>query len=149
MQGFEKIIEHIKTESEKECKEIAIKANEESLRIKSVYSQKEQDAYWTCVNNGSKEIESRVEKLSNLASEQAKKMIYETEQDMLDAVLDLTVKKLSALPSRKFNELLERLGVEEGCKPEYLVEQYRDELTPTVIAALFDSRDAENRVSSR
>ena len=141
MHGFEKILEHIKTESEKECKEIAVKANEESVRIQSVYSQKEQDAYWACVKKGSEDIEKRVEQLSNLAAEQAKKMIHDTEQDMLDEVLALTAKKLSALPSRNYNELLTRLGIEQGCKPEYLVEHYREELTPTVIAALFDSRD--------
>jgi len=141
MQEFEKILDYIKSESEKECKEIALKANEEAMRIQSLYTQKEQDAYWTCVNTGSKEIEKRVQQLTGLATEQAKKMIEETQQDMLDAVLDLTVSKLSALPSKKFNELLDRLGVERGCKPEYLVEQYREELTPTVIAALFDSRD--------
>jgi vacuolar-type H+-ATPase subunit E/Vma4 len=138
MQGFKKIIDHIKAESEKECKEIAVKANEESQRIRSVYSQKEQDAYWACVNNGSKEIEKRVADLSDLAAEQAKKKILETQQDMLDDVLELTAKKLSALPTRKYNDLLKRLGVEEGCKPEYLVEQYRDDLSETVISALFD-----------
>ena len=138
MQGFEKIIDHIKAESEKECKDIAVKANEEGARIRSVYSQKEQDAYWSCVNEGSKEIEKRVENLSNLAAEQARKMLHETQQDVLDDVLSLTAKKLSALPSRNYNELLKRLGIEQGCKPEYLVEQYRDELAPTVISALFD-----------
>jgi len=138
MQGFEKIIEHIRAESEKECKEIAVKANEESTRIRSVYSQKEQDAYWSCVNEGSKEIEKRVESLSNLAKEQAEKMIYELKQDALDDVLALTARKLSALPSRNYNDLLAKLGIEKGCKPEYLVEHYRDELAPTVLAALFD-----------
>jgi len=138
MQGFEKIIEHIRAESEKECKDIAVKANEESARIRSVYSQKEQDAYWSCVNEGSKEIEKRVESLSNLAKEQAEKMIYQTKQDVLDDVLALTAKKLSALPSRNYNELLTKLGIDKGCKPEYLVEQYREELAPTVLAALFD-----------
>ena len=141
MQGFDKILDHIKAESEKECKEIALKANEETARIQSGYSQKEQDAYWACVNTGSKEIEKRVAKLSGLAQEQAEKLIKETQEDMLDAVLDLTAKKLSALPSKKYNELLEKLRIEQGCKPEYLVEKYREELTPTVIAALFDSRE--------
>ena len=138
MQGFEKIIDHIQDESEKECKEIAIKANEESARILALYSQKEQDAYWACVNDGSKEIEKRVADLSDLASKQAKKKIYETQQDMLDEVLALAASKLSALPTRKYNDLLKRLGIEQGCKPEYLVEHYREELTPSVIAALFD-----------
>ena len=138
MQGLEKVIEHIKAESEKECKEIAVKANDETMRILSAYSQKEQDAYWTYINEGSKEIEKRVEKLTNLAVAESKKLLHETEQDMLDQVLELTASKLSALPSRKYNDLLTKLRIEQGCKPEYLVEQYRDELAPTVIAALFD-----------
>ena len=138
MQGFEKIVELIKAESEKECKEIAVKAHKECERIRSEYSKKEQDAYWTHVSEGSKEIEHRVEQLTQLAAEEAKKKVYATQQDMLDDTLALTAKKLSALPSRKYNELLKKLGVEDGCKPEYLVEQFRDDLSATVISALFD-----------
>ena len=145
MQRFDKIVEHIKTESERECREIAVKANEECARIRSLYSQKEQDAYWSCVNDGSKEIEKRIEKLSALAHEQASKMINDTQQDALDDVLMLTARKLSALPSRKFNELLTRLGVEQGCKPEYLVEYYREELEPSVLAALFETQRIEDK----
>ena len=144
MQGFDKIIEHIKTESERECKEIAVKANEESARIRSLFSQKEQDAYWTCVNEGSKDIEKRVEKLSALAHEQASNLIGKIQQDSLDDVLMLTARKLSALPSRKYDELLIKLGIEQGCKPEYLVEHYREELEPSVLGALFDSKDGDN-----
>jgi len=142
MQGFEKIIDHIKAESEKECKEIALKANDEGLRVRSVYSQKEQEVYWACVNDGSKEIEKRVESLAALASDQAQKKLIELQQNAVDDVLALTARKLSALPSAKFAELLTRLGIEEGCRPEYLVEQYREELTPSVLSALFDNRDA-------
>ena len=141
MQEFEKIIDHIKNESEKECRDIAVKANEECARIRSVYSQKEQDAYWSCVKEGSQDIEKRIEKLSALAGEQAGNMISKTQQDALDDVLMLTARKLSALPSRKYDELLTRLGIEQGCKPEYLVEHYREELEPSVLAALFDSKD--------
>ena len=138
MQRFEKIIAHIKTQSENECKEIAVNANMECERIRSEYSTKEQDAYWSTVNDGTKEIEQRVNQLTSLAASEAKKMVYTTQQDMLDEVLALTAKKLSALPSRKYNELLKKLGIEQGCKPEYLVEQFRDELAPSVITALFD-----------
>ena len=141
MQGFEKIIEYIKNESEKECRDIAVKANEECARIRSVYSQKEQDAYWSCVNEGSKDIERRIEKLAALAQEQAASKINKIQQNALDDVLMLTARKLSALPSRKYEELLTRLGIEQGCKPEYLVEHYREELEPSVLAALFDSKD--------
>jgi len=138
MQGFEKILEHIKSESENECREIAVNANMECERIRLEYSTKEQDAYWSAVNNGSREIGHRVNQLTNLAAAEAKKMVYATQQDMLDEVLSLTARKLSALPSRKYNELLKKLGIEQGCKPEYLVEHFREDLTPSVIAALFD-----------
>jgi len=143
VQEFEKIIDFIKTESEKECREIAIKANEECAKITSLYSQKEQDAYWACVQEGSKDIEKRIEKLTNLAIEQAEKMVTEMQQNALDDVLALTARKLSSLPSRKYDELLKRLGVEQGCKPEYLAEHYREDLAPSVISALFDQTRVE------
>jgi len=143
MQDFEKIIEHIKVESEKECKEIAVKANDECTRIRNEFSQKEQDAYWAYVKEGSKEIEKRVEKLKNLALEQAEKLINDTQQNALDDVLALTARKLSSIPSRKYDELLKRLGVERGCRPEYLVEHYREELLQSVISALFDQAKVE------
>jgi len=138
MQQFEKILQHIKTESEKECKSIAVNANNECNRIRTEYAKKEQDTYWGYVNNGSHEIEKRANQLTQLAAEEAKKMVYATEQEMLDRVLSLTARKLSALPSRKYNEILAKLGIEPGLKPEFLVEQFRDDLTPSVTAALFD-----------
>ena len=138
MQQFEKILQHIKTESERECKAVAVNANNECNSIRSEYSKKEQDAYWNYVNNGSLEIEKRTKQLTGLAAEEAKKMVHTTQQEMLDKVLYLTAKKLSALPSRKYNEILEKLGIEQGLKPEFLVEQFREDLTPSVTAALFD-----------
>jgi len=138
VQSFDKILEYIKHESERECKEIALKATRECERIKAEFSKKEQDVYWDYINQGTKQIEERISQLANLATEQAGKMINATEQDMLDEVLELTTKKLSSLPTRSYNELLEKLGVEEGCRPEFLVHQYREELAPTVISALFD-----------
>jgi vacuolar-type H+-ATPase subunit E/Vma4 len=138
MQGFEKLIESIKLESERECNDIALKSVEQCDRIHEEYTKKEQDEYWQYVNTGSKEIEQRVKQLADLATEQAKKLAHSMQQEMLDEVLELTARKLSALPSRKYNELLKKLGIEAGCKPEYLVEHYRDDLAPSVISALFD-----------
>jgi len=139
MYNLNKIIEHIKKESENECKNIAVKANKEVARIRTLYLKKEQEAYNSRMKEGSIEIEKRVEELSNHANEQANKMVHATEQGVLDDVLDLAAKKLSALPKDEYNKVLKRLGIEEGCKPEYLVEIYREELAPSVISALFDS----------
>ena len=138
MQELEKILQHIKTESEHECKAIAQKANNDCENIRKEYSKREQDEYWAFVNKGSKEIENRSRQLMELSAEQAKKMINDTQQDMLDRVLSLTAKKLSALPTRTYNEILTKLGIEHGLKPEFLVEQFREDLTPSVTSALFD-----------
>ena len=137
MENFEKILEYIKSQSESECREIAVKANEESDRIRAKYSQREQDAYEAAINEGSKDIEKRVEKLATLASGEANKKVHALEQSMLDEVLTLTAYKLSTLSAEQYDKLLNKLGVESGCPPEYLVEQYRDELETTVINALF------------
>ena len=138
MENFEKIIEHIKVQSENECRDIAIKANQDTENIRIEYSKKEQDAYLSCIKEGTQKIEERAEKLAAFAEEEANKMTQATQQDMFDEVLDLTARKLSALPTKKYNELLKKLGVDAGCKPEYLVEQYRDDLEQTVINALFN-----------
>lgn len=138
MQNFEKILDYIKHESENECKKIALNATRECERLKAEFSKKEQDAYINHINQGTKEVEERAAQLATLASQQAQKMIESTKQDMLDEVLELTAKKLSALPSNDYKKLLDKLGIDKGCRPEHLVHQYRDELASTVIAALFD-----------
>jgi len=139
MYGIEKIIELIRTESEVECKDIAVKANKENTRLSTIYSQKEKDTYTSYVSEGTYEINKRVEQLTKLANEQAKKMVHTAEQGVLDDVLEMAAKKLSALPAQKYSAVLERLGLEPECTPEQLVEQYRDDLAPSVISALFDS----------
>jgi len=139
MRDLNRIINQIKIESERECKDIAVKANKEIARLRTLYSKREQEAFSLRMEEGSIEIEKRVDELSNHANEQANKMVQATQQGVLDDVLDLSAKKLSALPNDEYNSILKKLGIEEGCKPEYLVEKYREELAPSVISALFDS----------
>lgn len=138
MQELEKLLSHIKAESENECKAIALTANKDCQSIREDYSKKEQESYWNCINNGSREIEKRTKQLADLAQEQAMKMVNDLQQDMMDRVLSLTARKLAALPTQTYNEILDKLGIERGLKPEFLVEQFRDDLTPSVTAALFD-----------
>jgi len=138
VQSFDKILDFIKHESEAECKEIALNATRECERATADYAQKEKEAYTNQINRGIKDIEERIAKLSDLAAQQAQKMVDATTHDMLDEVLELTSQKLSALPTQEYKDLLKKLGIEEGCKSEYLVHQYREELAPTVISALFD-----------
>ncbi|MCL2079717.1 MAG: V-type ATP synthase subunit E family protein [Oscillospiraceae bacterium] len=138
MQNLDKILLHIKTESENECKAIAMKANNDCRRLRSEYSKKEQDDYWNYVNTGTKEIDKRAGELAALAAEEAKKKVYAVQQYMIDRVLALAARKLSALPTRAYNDILEKFKIEPGLKPEFLVEHFREDLTPSVTRALFD-----------
>jgi len=138
MVNFEKIIEQIKVQSEKEARDIALKANEDTENSRIEYKKLEQDAYSAYIKKGTIKNEERTEKLKGLAAKEANKMITALEQDMFNEVLKLTADKLSALPTQEYNELLERLKIEAACEPEDLVELYRNELEKTVINALFN-----------
>ena len=138
MTGFDKIITHIKTESDNECKEIARNTAIECERVRSVHAKKEQDEYWERVNEGTKKTELRLEQLNSLAKREANRMLDEAKQEMFEEVIALAAKKLSALPPRKYNALLARLDFEPGCKPAALLDKFKDELAPLVFSALFD-----------
>jgi vacuolar-type H+-ATPase subunit E/Vma4 len=138
MNGLVKVIDHIRSESEAQCKEIIRNATEECARIRAEYSQKEQDEYWKYVNNGTKEVEERIEQLSSLANLEAHKMLNATHQEMLDEVFALAAKKLRELPERDYKAVLKRLKLNADCSAEDLVALYKEKMTKNILSALFD-----------
>jgi len=133
-----KVIDHIRSESDAKCNEIARDAENECARIRTEYSLTEQEEYWNFINSGTKETEQRLEQLSSLAALEAQKLLLATQQEMLDEVFALSAKILLELPENDYKALLKRLGLDAGCSTENLVEQYRDNLSKSVISALFD-----------
>jgi vacuolar-type H+-ATPase subunit E/Vma4 len=98
MVGIEKIIAHIKAESEAECERIDHAAAEECGRIREKYIQAERDEYEKLMNAGTKEAERRLERLRSLAVLEAKKQVLATQHEMIDAAFELAAKKLCSLP---------------------------------------------------
>ena len=138
MNGIEKIIEHIRSESDAKCKEIAMDAAETCEQIRAEYSQIEQEEYWNTIDKGTKETEERYEQLTNLASVEAQKKLRSSQREMLDEAFALAAKKVSELPANKYKELLKRHNLDSSTSPGALVGRYKDALSQTILTILFD-----------
>ena len=110
MNGIEKILEHISSESASECAAIAKDAAEECERVRAEYAKAEQDQYWELVNDGTKEAERRLERLNSLAALESKKHVLATQQDMIVAAFDLAATKILGLPGPEYVEFLAKLA---------------------------------------
>ena len=110
MNGIEKILEHISSESATECAAIAKDAADECERVRAEYAKAEQDQYWELVNNGTKEAERRLERMNSLAALESKKHVLATQQDMIVAAFDLAANKLLDLPDSDYVEFLAKLA---------------------------------------
>jgi vacuolar-type H+-ATPase subunit E/Vma4 len=135
MDGIDKIIEHIKHESDARCLQIAREAKDECERIRTEYFRVEQDAYWKAINAGSKETEKRLARLNELAAKEADRQIETLQREMLDEAFALAAIKLRELPEKDLQRLLaahEKAGAEE------VIASYKSELSPDVMSALFD-----------
>ena len=139
MNNIEKIIEYINAQTIAECEEISRNAAEECERKRAEFARAEQDEYWKYIDAGTKETERRLESLKELAAAEAKKQVDILQAEMLDEAFALAAQKLLTLPGDVYSELLKRLCIDDaGCSPDALLAQFRDDLTPDVVSALFD-----------
>jgi V/A-type H+-transporting ATPase subunit E len=110
MTGVEKIIKHIASAAAAECEKIADSAVIECDRIRAEYAKVHQEEYTKIINTGKKDIERRLERLSNLAELESKKQILTVQQEMLDKVFALAVNKLLELPPNVYISFLAKLA---------------------------------------
>ncbi|MCL2044829.1 MAG: V-type ATP synthase subunit E [Oscillospiraceae bacterium] len=106
MNGIEKIITHIKSESDAECEAIELAANEECERIRNEYATIEQDEYSRLMEAGTIEAERRLERLNNLAILESKKQILVTQQEMLSEAFAYAAKVILELPESQYIQFL-------------------------------------------
>ena len=110
MNGIDKIIGHINSESASECDSIAKTAAEECDQIRADYAKAEQDQYWQLINEGTKDAERRLERLNSLAALESKKHVLATQQELIVAAFDLAAKKLLELPRQEYVTFLAKLA---------------------------------------
>ena len=110
MNGIEKILAHIKSESAAECETITKGAAEQCELISAQYAKAEQDEYWKVFNAGTKEAERRLERLNSLAALESKKLVLATQQEMIAEAFELAAKTLLELPEREYITFLAKLA---------------------------------------
>ena len=106
MNGIEKILAHIKSESDAECEAINVSAAEECDRIRDEYTKTGQDEYRKLVDAGTKEAERRLERLNNLAVLESKKHVLMTQQEMVAEAFENAAKILLDLPDSEYIDFL-------------------------------------------
>ena len=106
MNGIDKILAHIKSQSDAECEVIERTANEECERIRAEYSKMEQDEYWKLVNAGTKDAERRLERLNSLAALESKKQVLMTQQEMVAEAFEQAADAILKLPEREYINFL-------------------------------------------
>jgi V/A-type H+-transporting ATPase subunit E len=118
MTGVEKIIKHIASAAAAECEKIAESAVIECDRIRAEYAKVRQEEYLKIIHTGKKDVERRLERLTNLAELESKKQILTVQQEMLDAVFALTVNKLIKLPPDAYIAFLAKLACDASLTGE-------------------------------
>ena len=106
MNGIEKILAHIMSESNAECEAIEREAAEECERIHAEYDSAAKDEYRKQLDDGTKEAERRLERLNSLAALESKKHVLMTQQEMLAETFEHAAKKLLELPDSVYIEFL-------------------------------------------
>ena len=106
MNGIEKILEHIKSESDAECEAIKLAAAEECDRINAEFAAAEQDEYKKLLDAGTSEAQRRLDRLNSLAALESKKHVLATQQEMVAEAFEYAAKKLLELPDSEYIEFL-------------------------------------------
>ena len=110
MIGIEKILAHIQSESDNECKAIEDSAAEENKRILAESKKAEQDEYRDLIDTGTKEAEQRIERLNSLAVLESKKRVLMTQQEMVAEAFNHAAKTILGLPEREYIQFLVKLA---------------------------------------
>ena len=151
MNGIEKILAHIKAESDAECEAIKKEAAEECKRIRAEYAETEQKEYNKLVSDGAADAERRLERLNSLAALESKRHVLMTQQEMLTAAFEHAAKALLELPERDYIDFLVRQTCAaslSGTETIILSPADRDRVGAEVLGAANASLSASGRTAS-
>ena len=98
MNGIEKILAHIKSESDAECADIERTAAEECEQIRTEYAKIEKAEFGKLMSAGAKDAERRLERLNSLAALESKKQVLSTQQEMLAGAFEYAANKMLEMP---------------------------------------------------
>lgn len=111
MNGIEKIISHIKADSDAECKAIAEEASKKCEEIMAQYEKSAKDKYEKILNTGKQDAETHIDRLGHIAVLESKKQILTAKQEMVSLAFDGAIQMITELPESDYISLLVRLAV--------------------------------------
>lgn len=111
MNGIEKIIERITADSQAEIDQILREAQQEADAISARYAAQAEQEKADLLERGKKNAAERSERLVSVAQIEAKKMLLNAKQEMLDKAFALAAEQLKKLSDMDYLSLLASLAV--------------------------------------
>lgn len=102
MNGIEKITAKLESEARAEIAAINAETAARCEEIKKEYDKKAQQEYWKRVEEGTKSVENRVERMNSAADMEARKSILAFKQEMVSRAFDRAVQNISEMPREEY-----------------------------------------------
>jgi V/A-type H+-transporting ATPase subunit E len=110
MNGIDKIIAHIKADSDAECKAIADEAAAKCEEIRAQCEQAARVEHEKIITKGKQDAETRIDRLNHVAELEGKKQILAVKQEMVSLAFERAVQMITELPEDQYISLLVRLA---------------------------------------
>ena len=110
MNGIDKIISRIAEEARLESESVLSEARAKCDEIEAAAKKAEQDEYWKIVRAGTKEAESRLERIESGVALEVRKQELSLKQELVQAAFGKAADMLSQLPADEYTDFLSRLA---------------------------------------
>ena len=111
MNGIEKIITHIKAESDAECQAVLDEASKKCEEIQAQYEKTASEESGKLTEKGKQDAAQHIDRLGHVAALEAKKQVLATKQELVSASFERAAVMLTELPKKDYIALLTRLAV--------------------------------------
>lgn len=114
MNGIEKLTGRIASDTERQRQEILEQARKQAAEIEAGYAAAADADYRDALNQGTRDAAEYIDRQSNVAQLDARKLRLAAKQEMMDAAFRRAGEKLLSLSEEEYAELLTKLAV-DGC----------------------------------
>lgn len=112
MNGIEKITARIAEDGKAENDALLAEARSQAAEITAKYQAQAKAQAEEILDQGRKNAEERARHLDSMAQMECRKAVLAAKQDVIEEAFDLALKKLQALPTDQYVELLANLAVQ-------------------------------------
>lgn len=106
MNGIEKITAKLEADALADIKLLNDETEAKCAEIKAEYGQKAQQEYWARVQAGTKDCETRVQRLASTADMEARKSILAFKQEMVAKAFERAVRSIAEMPRADYVRFL-------------------------------------------